>query len=80
MRNNYKLLSETKSDEGEADGALAVALQDLKQIPSLFFDPEHEDNFAERDDSELNSGRHFVSIRCKHYSHFPSAGPTEGHF
>ncbi|KAK2969286.1 hypothetical protein RJ640_030827 [Escallonia rubra] len=49
MRNNYKSLSETKSDEGEADGALAVALQDLKQIHSLFFDPEHEDNFAERD-------------------------------
>ncbi|KAK2985744.1 hypothetical protein RJ640_005444 [Escallonia rubra] len=49
MRNNYKLLSETKSDEGEADGALVVALQDLKQIHSLFFDPKHEDNFEERD-------------------------------
>ncbi|KAK3040836.1 hypothetical protein RJ639_029180 [Escallonia herrerae] len=26
MRNNYKSLSETKSDEGEGDGALAIAL------------------------------------------------------
>nr|GEZ69375.1 probable aspartyl aminopeptidase isoform X2 [Tanacetum cinerariifolium] len=34
----YKSLSELKSNESEADGALAIALQMLKKIHNMFFD------------------------------------------
>ncbi|OIT26683.1 rna polymerase ii c-terminal domain phosphatase-like 4 [Nicotiana attenuata] len=44
-----KSLSETKSDENEAEGALASVLKVLQQIHSLFFDPERRDNIMERD-------------------------------
>ncbi|XP_009776171.1 RNA polymerase II C-terminal domain phosphatase-like 4 [Nicotiana sylvestris] len=44
-----KSLSATKSDENEAEGALASVLKVLQQIHSLFFDPERRDNIMERD-------------------------------
>ncbi|XP_070044723.1 RNA polymerase II C-terminal domain phosphatase-like 4 isoform X2 [Nicotiana tomentosiformis] len=44
-----KSLSETKSDENEAEGALASVLKVLQQIHTLFFDPERRDNIMERD-------------------------------
>lgn len=44
-----KSLSATKSDENEAEGALASVLKVLQQIHTLFFDPERRDNIMERD-------------------------------
>lgn len=36
---NCKSLSELKSDESEADGALVTVLEVLKRIHSMFFNP-----------------------------------------
>lgn len=44
-----KSLSELRSDENEAEGALASVLKVLQRIHSLFFDPERGDNIMERD-------------------------------
>ncbi|KAK4338541.1 hypothetical protein RND71_043028 [Anisodus tanguticus] len=44
-----KSLSERRSDENEADGALASVLKVLQRIHGLFFDPERGDNIIERD-------------------------------
>lgn len=44
-----KSLSEQKSDENEAEGALASVLEVLQRIHRLFFDPERGDNIMERD-------------------------------
>ncbi|KAK3041809.1 hypothetical protein RJ639_000325 [Escallonia herrerae] len=46
---NCKSLSELKSDESEADGALATVLEVLKQIHGMFFDQKLGDNLVDRD-------------------------------
>ncbi|KAI3744320.1 hypothetical protein L1987_57399 [Smallanthus sonchifolius] len=53
FRYKCKSLSELKSDESEADRALATVLQVLKRIHNLFFDPEQGENFAGRDVRQL---------------------------
>ncbi|XP_060171792.1 RNA polymerase II C-terminal domain phosphatase-like 4 [Lycium barbarum] len=61
-----KSLSERKSDENEADGALASVLKVLQRIHSLFFDPEREDNIMERDVRQvLKTVRKEILKGCK---------------
>lgn len=61
-----KSLSELKSDENEADGALASVLKVLQRIHSLFFDPERGDNIMERDVRQvLKTVRKEILEGCK---------------
>lgn len=61
-----KSLSELKSDENEADGALASVLKVLQRIHSLFFDPERGDNIMERDVRQvLKTVRKEILKGCK---------------
>ncbi|CAN4113195.1 unnamed protein product [Withania somnifera] len=61
-----KSLSEQRSDENEAEGALASVLKVLQRIHSLFFDPEREDNIMERDVRQvLKTVRKEILKGCK---------------
>ncbi|KAK2984132.1 hypothetical protein RJ640_006285 [Escallonia rubra] len=63
---NCKSLSELKSDESEADGALATVLEVLKQIHRMFFDQKLGDNLVERDVRQvLKTVRKEVLKGCK---------------
>ncbi|KAI3817169.1 hypothetical protein L1987_10958 [Smallanthus sonchifolius] len=77
-----KSLSEMRSDESDTDGALATVLKVLKQVHSMFFDPELGENFAGRDArqmlrvvrSEVLKGCKFVFSRV-----FPTKFQAENH-
>ncbi|KAM7484224.1 hypothetical protein LguiA_000233 [Lonicera macranthoides] len=59
-------LSQLKSDESEADGALATVLEVLKRIHNMFFDPALGDNLADRDVRQmLRSVRKEILSGCK---------------
>ncbi|XP_015081180.1 RNA polymerase II C-terminal domain phosphatase-like 4 [Solanum pennellii] len=61
-----KSLSEQKSDENEAEGALASVLEVLQRIHRLFFDPERGDNIMERDVRQvLKTVRKEILKGCK---------------
>ncbi|XP_016579808.2 RNA polymerase II C-terminal domain phosphatase-like 4 [Capsicum annuum] len=61
-----KSLSELKSDENEAEGALASVLKVLQRIHSLFFDAERGDNIMERDVRQvLKTVRKEILMGCK---------------
>ncbi|XP_055822891.1 RNA polymerase II C-terminal domain phosphatase-like 4 isoform X1 [Solanum dulcamara] len=61
-----KSLSELKSDENEAEGALSSVLKVLQRIHSLFFDPERGDNIMERDVRQvLKTVRKEILEGCK---------------
>ncbi|XP_059667635.1 RNA polymerase II C-terminal domain phosphatase-like 4 isoform X2 [Cornus florida] len=63
---NCKSLSELKSDESEADGALNTVLKVLKRVHSMFFDPELGDNLENRDVRQvLKTVRKEVLDGCK---------------
>ncbi|XP_059635564.1 RNA polymerase II C-terminal domain phosphatase-like 4 isoform X2 [Cornus florida] len=63
---NSKSLSELKSDENEADGALSTVLKVLKRVHSMFFDPELGDNLENRDVRQvLKTVRKEVLDGCK---------------
>ncbi|GMH02889.1 hypothetical protein Nepgr_004728 [Nepenthes gracilis] len=79
---NFKSLSELKSDESESDGALATVLGVLKQIHSLFFDPELGEDYTSRDVRQvLITIRKSVLKDCKIvFSRvFPVNSPAENH-
>ncbi|XP_069142987.1 RNA polymerase II C-terminal domain phosphatase-like 4 isoform X4 [Solanum lycopersicum] len=58
--------TEVKSDENEAEGALASVLEVLQRIHRLFFDPEHGDNIMERDVRQvLKTVRKEILKGCK---------------
>ncbi|CAI9296738.1 unnamed protein product [Lactuca saligna] len=61
-----KSLSELRSDESDADGALATVLKVLKRVHTMFFDPELGENFDGRDARQmLRAVRSEILKGCK---------------